>query len=205
MFKTGCFQRVLHHSLMFTPQSWLKLGTKRTMTQSVSDLHHHKLLFSLESADFLDLMSVIVSLLKHSPEQRSQSSFFLPDGKSVTVYHYGSLSALSNRCSQVGCKPPCGCGDASACCAAPGCRGIFIIFKEAASSWVVLAMCQPRVWVNMCLCECACVMQFGPCCLHILWISFAHVALQASIFAQNCTSHRLPFHLIIHGSNLQRW
>lgn len=150
-------------------------------------------------------------LLKHPQAQWSQRScwgffFFFPDGKTATVYHYGSLPVLSNHCSQVGCEPLlCRRGTASACCAAPGCSGIFIIFKEAAPSWVVLAMCRPGLCVNMCVSECVCVREFVPCCLHVLWINSVRVVLQACVFAQNCTSHGFPSHVISHDCNLRGW
>ena len=133
---------------------------------------------------------------------------FFADGK--TVYHRGALPALNNRCSQVGSEPPlallCRRSAASACCAAPGCSGIFIIFKEAAPSWVVLAMCRPGVCVNMCVPKCVCVREFVSCCLHALWINSVRVALRACVFfAQNCTSHGFPPHVISHGCNLRGW
>lgn len=156
-----------------------------------SDLYHHILQFSLASAQFLALMSVVVSPPEVSTgtvitevSLRFFVLFFFSDGKTATVYHYGSLPVLSNHCSQVGCEPLlCRRGTASACCAAPGCSGIFIIFKEAAPSWVVLAMCRPGLCVNMCVSECVCVREFVPCCLHVLWINSVRVVLQACVFA----------------------
>lgn len=134
---------------------------------------------------------------------------FAAGGKIVHIYHYGLLLVLSNHCSQVGCKllytPQCRRSTGSACCAEPSCSGIFIIFKEAAPSWVVLAMCRPLACVNMCVSECVQVSEFVSHCLHFLWINFIHVALQVCVFAQNCTSHGLHSHVISHGCILRGW
>lgn len=138
-------------------------------------MHHLIIQFSVWNTQFLPCVSLSVSPPGASTSRvitevllRFFFFFPLPDGKAATVYHYGSRPALSNRCSQVGCKPLlCRRGTASACCVAPGCSGMFIIFKEAAPSWVVLAMCRPAVCVNTRVYECVFAGEFIPCCLHV--------------------------------------
>lgn len=63
----------------------------------------------------------------------------------------------------------------------------------------------PKKCKYVCVWACVYVCEFVSCCLHILWINFVRVALQVRAFAQNCTNHGIPSHVISHGCILRGW
>lgn len=143
------------------------------------------------------LISLVVSLLTASTGRE------ITDGKALTVYHYGSMPILSNHCSQVGCKPP-----QTQCCLGLLCstrlQWNFHYFQRGCSFLggprhvSAPTMCK-YVCISVCTCQGVCVLLLARFVNKFCACGFCKCAF----FAQNCTSHGFPSHVISHGCNLR--